>query len=99
MHAAMGVPNRKILFIPKWLFSLYGNNKMKKDQKRGIEGGLHLGKFAQLQCSELFIDKSLGCIPLGVEEDDIVGAIQDSVRLSVSILDGKTTNAVDMKGE
>ncbi len=99
VHTAMGVPDRKIFFIPKWLFSLYGNNKMKKDQKRGIEGGLHLGKFAQLQCSELFIDKSLGCVPLGVEEDDIVDAIQDSVRLSVSILDGKTTNAVDMKGE
>lgn len=38
-------------------------------------------KLAKIQCNELFIDKSLGCVPLGAEEDGIDSAIGDSVRL------------------
>ena len=56
-------------------------------------------KFTELQCSNQFIDKELGCVPLGVEPDDIDSAIGDSVKLCVDILDGKAKNIVAMKGE
>lgn len=56
-------------------------------------------KFTELQCSNQFIDKKLGCVPLGVEDDDIDSAIGDSVKLCVDILDGKAKNIVAMKGE
>jgi len=46
----------------------------------------------------LFIDKSLGCVPLGVTEDDIEGAIADSMKLCLDIIKGKA-ETIDMKGE
>ena len=55
-------------------------------------------KFTALQCSNLFIDKSLGCDILHVEADDIDKAIGDSIKLCVDVLDGKT-KAVEMRGE
>ena len=71
----------------------------RKQEKRGIEGGLDLPKFVKLQCSDQFIDSTLGCDPLGVQPDDIERAIGESVRLSAEILDGKAGNIVAMKGE
>ena len=56
-------------------------------------------KFADLQCSNQFIDKSLGSEILGVTEDDIDAAIGESVKLSMDILDKKVKDVVDMKGE
>ncbi len=55
-------------------------------------------KFTDLQCSELFIEKSLGCEVLGVQPDDIDRAIGDSIRLCVDIMDNKV-HALNMKGE
>ncbi len=98
IHRYLGTPDKKIRTVPKWMFSL-GMKKMMKEQKaRNIEGGLNLLKFADLQCSELFIDPSLGSAPLGVQPDDIEQAIGDSINLSVEMLDNKI-KAVDMKGE
>ena len=45
-----------------------------------------------------FIDKSLGCEPLGVQPDDIDKAIGDSVKLSLEILENKI-ETVGMKAE
>ena len=67
-------------------------------KKRGIDSGLDMIKYTKIQCSELFIDKSLGCEPLGVQEDDIDAAIGESIKLCDDILDKKTTDVVDMKG-
>ena len=71
---------------------------LKQQQKRGIQGGLYMSKLTDIQYSELFIDKSLGCEPLGVEPDDIDAAIGDSMRLCAAILDGKA-KTIGMKGE
>ena len=97
-HKTMGCPNKKILNIPKWLFNLGVKRTLKEQQEKGIEGGIYLPKLADIQYSQLFIDKSLGCFPLGVEPDDIVAAISDSIQLCVDILD-KKTDAIGMKGE
>jgi len=71
----------------------------KKLRKPGAEGGLYMPKFSDIQCAEAFIDKSQGCVPLGVEEDDIDAAIGDSIRVSMDVMDGKVKNVVAMKGE
>ncbi|MDL2235140.1 NAD(P)-dependent oxidoreductase [Christensenellaceae bacterium OttesenSCG-928-L17] len=99
VHKYMGVPDKKILTIPKWMYAMGSKSLMKKQEAEGMEGGLHMVKFADLQCSEQFIDKSLGCVPLGVTEDDIDAAIGSSIRLCLDILDGKAKDVVEMKGE
>lgn len=97
-HKAMGCPDKKIRNIPRWLFDLGIKGTLKEQKKKGIDGGLYLPKLGDIQYGELYIDKSLGCEPLGVKPDDIEAAITDSINLCVSILDGKT-NALGMKGE
>jgi len=99
VHKNMGMPGRKVITIPAWMLNLGIKSMEKKLRKPGAEGGLYMPKFSDIQCAETFIDKSLGCVPLGVEEDDIEAAIGDSIRLSVDMLDGKVKNAVAMKGE
>lgn len=97
-HEYMGRPRKKIVTVPDWMFAVAVRFMKKRQQKRGSEGGLDLPKFVKLQCSEQFIDKALGCVPLGVEPDDIRGAIGESVRLSADILDRKTGKILEMKG-
>lgn len=98
-HKTMGVPNKKIITIPDWMYAMGGLQIMQDYKKRGIQGGLHMVKFAKIQCNWLYIDKSLGCDFLGVEPDDIDAAIADSVQLCIDILDNKAGNIVAMKGE
>ena len=99
VHKHMGFPNRKVITIPAWMLKLGMKSMEKKLRKPGAEGGLYMPKFPDIQCAETFIDKSLGCVPLGVEEDDIDAAIGESIRLSMDVLDGKAKNVVYMKGE
>ena len=98
-HKHMGVPNKPIVTIPDWLFALYARSLRKQQYAKGVEGGLNLVKLAALQCTELYINKSLGCEPLGVTPDDLDAAIGQSVRLSMDVLDGKENGAIGMKGE
>lgn len=95
-HDAIGTPGKKIVSIPKWLYALTGKQLKKAQNKAGHEGGLDMEKFAELQCRCLFIDKSQVATQLGVTEDDIVGAIHDSVNLSLESL-GK--QMVEMRAE
>jgi nucleoside-diphosphate-sugar epimerase len=97
-HKHLGCPEKKIVTIPNWMYAL-GGKKLKKEQEaKGIQGGLDMVKFTDLQCSNQFIDKDLGCVPLGVTEDDIDAAIGDSIRLCVDILDGKAKDVKAMQG-
>lgn len=98
-HKHLGCPDKKIITIPDWMYAMAGM-KIKRDQKkRGIEGGLDMVKYTKLQCSNQFMDKSLGCVPLGVTDDDIDAAIGESVRLCVAILDGTAGEVKNMKGD
>jgi len=98
MHKALGKPEQKVVNIPNWMFTL-GTKKMHKEQlQNNIQGGLYLPKLSDIQCSELYISKSLGCDPLHVEADDIDAAITDSMRLCRAVIEKKTT-VIDMKGE
>lgn len=99
VHKALGMPNRKIIQIPDIVYTLGCIPTELDYKKRGIDGGLKLTKFTAIQCGYLYIDKALGSDFLGVEPDDIDGAIMDSVKLSMDILDGKAGEIVAMKGE
>ena len=98
IHRAMGLPNRRIVSIPTWLFRIGLIPRVRHHQKRNLASGLNLIQFAPVMAANLFIDKSLGCDPLGVEADDIEAAITDSVRLCLEILDGRS-DGLDMRGE
>ncbi len=98
MHKYLGCPNKRIVTIPKWMFDLNSRKMLKQQKARNVGGGLNLLKLGELQCSELFINKSEGSEPLGVQPDNIEAAIGDSIRLCVEILD-KNLQTVEMKGE
>lgn len=98
MHKHLKRPGQKIITIPNWMFTMGCRNMLKQQKKKNIEGGLYLPKLADIQCNKMFIDKALGCDPLGVQADDIDAAIGDSVRLCAAILEGRS-KAMDMKGE
>lgn len=98
VHKHMGVPDKRIVTIPRFLYVMGARKIMKAQRAAGNEPGLDMVRFADLQCAELYIDKSLGCDPLGVMPDDIDAAIGESIRLSIDILDGKA-DAIGMKGE
>ena len=88
----------KVKTIPSFLYTIGGKAQMKEFKKRGIDSGLNMVAFKTLQCSNLFIDKSLGCEKLHVGEDDINKAIADSALLSKDVA-LKKIQVVDMKGE
>ena len=71
---------------------------LKQQKKNNIEGGLYMLRLCDIQYGELYIDKNLGSVPLGVTEDDIAAAIGDSMKLCADILDGKA-KTIGMKGE
>jgi len=90
---------RKVITIPDWMLKLGIKSMEKKLRKPGAEGGIYMPKFADIQCAETFIDKELGCVPLGVKDDDIDAAIGESIRQSIDASEGKIKNLVSMKGE
>lgn len=97
-HKYMGVPDKKIVTIPDFLFKMSARGIEKKHKEAGIEGGLYMPEFAKVMTSNAFIDKKTIVEELGVEPDDIDAAIGESVKLSLEVLDGKV-ETVDMKGE
>jgi nucleoside-diphosphate-sugar epimerase len=99
VHKHMGLAGRRIITVPTWMFKLGIKSMEKKLRKPGAENGLYMPKFADIQCVETFIDKSLGCVPLGVQDDDIDAAIGESIQLAADVLDGRVKNIAGMKGE
>ena len=98
VHKYLDCPDKKIITIPKWMYALGCKKIMKEQAQKGIQGGLHMVKFADIMCSNLFIDKSEGCTELGVSEDDIDAAIGDPILLCKAVIE-KKTEVLGMKGE
>lgn len=98
MNKYMGVPGKKIITIPDFLFAMNAKQIDRKRREAGTEGGLLMSKFVAMQTAELFIDRTEACLPLGVTDDDIDAAIGESVELSLDVL-MKKANVIDMKGE
>jgi len=98
VHKHMGVPDKKIITIPDWLFKLSTYAIARQQKKAGHEGGLNMPEFVKVMCAKAFIDRATIVDKLGVEPDDIDAAIGESIKLCLDILDGKT-QALGMKGE
>lgn len=98
VHRHLGVPGKKVVTIPKWMYALGGRQIIADQKKKGVDGGLQMVRFADLMCANLFIDKCDGCLQLGVTDDDIDAAIGDSVLLSKAVVE-KCATVVGMKGE
>lgn len=97
-HKYMDLPNRKILTIPTWIYRVACKDIEKQQKNKGHEGGLKMVEFADVMTAETYNDKQIIVTQLGVTDDDIHGAIGDSVGLCLDILDGRE-KAIDMKGE
>jgi len=98
MNKYMGVPGKKIITIPDFLFAINAKQIDRKRREAGTEGGLFMSKFASMQTRNLFIERTEACLPLGVTDDDIDAAIGESVELSLEVLK-KKAQVIDMKGE
>lgn len=97
-HKYMGCPNKKIITIPDFLLKFKTKSLLNEQKAKNIQSGLDMVKFPELQCSNQFIDKALGCEFLGVEPDDIEKAIGESVTLSMELIESKK-KVVEMRGE
>ena len=97
-HKYMGCPKKRIITIPDFLLKFKTKSLLKEQQEKNIESGLDMVKFPELQCTNQFIDKSLGCDLLGVEPDDIEKAIGESIKLSMDLIISKK-NVIEMRGE
>lgn len=97
-HENMDIPNQKIITIPTFLYKMKGKKIMNDSIKKGIDPGLDMVHFADIQTSKTFIDKSIIRDELGVTDDDIDKAIRDSVKLCLEALSEKN-ELLEMKAE
>ncbi len=85
----MGYPEKKVVTIPTFLYKLY-SRKMAKDFKaKNIESGLDPVKFVQLMTNNSFIDRNIIEKELGVTDDDIEAAIEESITYCMDIYKNK----------
>lgn len=94
----MGLSGRKVITIPSFLFRLKGKQLMREFASKGIESGLNLVDFTEIQTAKTFIDKTIIMNELGVCDDDIEAAIGESVKLCLDALNGKE-KLLEMKVE
>ena len=97
-HKHMGVPDKKIITIPTFLYKMSMKALVKKQLANNQEGGLQMVEFTKLMTANLFIDNKVIIEELGAQADDIDKAIGDSVQLCMDVLKGKT-KVLGMKGE
>jgi len=97
-HEYMGVPEKRIIIIPKFLYRLAMKRKVKEFKDKGIESGLDLMKLVEIMTRKAYIDQSFIIDSFNVEPDDIKNAIGQSVTASLDFLNGNS-DFIDMKGE
>jgi nucleoside-diphosphate-sugar epimerase len=95
-HKCMNI-NRKIFNIPKWIYKMGLSTYKRQYKKRGIESGLDLVGLAEIMTRNAYIEKE-NIAKYNVPEDDILLAIEESVKLSMDVLDGKE-EIIEMKAE
>lgn len=98
IHKHMGVPDKRIVTIPKFLYRLGMKSIINDYKEKGIEPGLDPIGLVEIMTRQAFIDKKTIVEELGVEGDDIDRAIGESISLCMEVLDGKQ-QTISMKGE
>jgi nucleoside-diphosphate-sugar epimerase len=97
-HKHMGMPDKRIVTIPAFLYRLGMKPLIKENKKKGIEPGLDLMGLVKIMTRKAFIDKKTVVDAFDVSEDDLDAAIGESVKLCLEVLDGRA-QTVGMKGE
>jgi hypothetical protein len=97
-HKHMGMPDRKIVTIPTFLYRLGMKKMIEEYRKKGVEPGLDPMGLVKIMTRNAFIDKKTIVEAFGVQEDDIDAAIGESVKLSLEVLEGRA-QTIDMKGQ
>lgn len=97
-HKHMGVPDKRIITIPKFIYKLGMKSIIQEYKEKGLQPGLDPIGLVEIMTRQAFIDKKTMVEELGVEGDDIDRAIGESVRLCMEVLDGKQ-QTISMKGE
>lgn len=93
--SAMGTPEKKIVTVPNFLAQIGFNQKKKEYQKKGIDPGLNPSQFLKVMSRNAFINPEQ-MKHLGVQEDDIKSAIQESIQYAMEIKT-KKLQVIDMK--
>ncbi len=96
-RAMSGVPNRRIVDVPKWTFQAFGLVMRRDYKERNVDAGIDPVGLADIMGMNLFIPTD-DCKALGCTNDDIEKAIFDSIKLSKEAFEGKA-ELVGMKGE
>ncbi len=97
-HEYMGMPDRKIITVPAFLFKIYAKKIAERQKASGHEGGLDMVRFVKVMTYNAFMSDYTAKTLLGAAPDDIGKAIGESVRLCLDVLD-KKAEVIDMKGE
>lgn len=95
-HKHLGMPKRKVITIPKWLYKLALLKYKRKYRKQGIESGLNFKGLAEIMSRKAYIDNKYLKHILKVKDDDLDKAIGESVKLSLEIINNKK-QVIEMK--
>lgn len=97
-HQGMGMPRRRVITIPKGLFTLGALARKKQLQERGLETGLDYALLGDLMVRQTYFTPDEGCTPLDLPKEDMEAAILESVAACMDILNNHK-QVVEMKGE
>ncbi len=98
VHKSINMPNRKIITIPKFVYNMSAKKMIKEYKEKNIEPGLNPYSLGDIMTTNLFISNEIIKNELGVTEDNIEKAIDDSFKLSLKIIKGKA-EVIGMKAE
>lgn len=98
MNRSMGMPDKKIVNIPQWIFRMYCHVLARRQARAGNDTGLFYPEIAKTMYDYMYIDKTLAVERLNVEPDNIVAAIEDCTRFCCRILDGEE-DAIAVRSE
>lgn len=94
----MGMPYKKIVTIPTFIYKISSYFLRKKYEKKGLEPGLDPVDFVEIMTAETYISGKTIKEKLGVAEDNIDAAIGESVKLCMEIKKGGK-DIITMKAE
>lgn len=94
----LGLPDKKFVTIPTWLYKLSSRFLKASYKKKNIEPGLDPVAFVKVMTHKCYIEKDIIEKELKVKPDDIDKAIKQSMQYCKKIYN-ENENAIDMKAK
>ncbi len=88
-HKHLGLKDKRIVSIPKWIFKIFLFFQKRKFKKSNIESGLSFKSLAEIMTRRAYIDNKYIKTQMNVSEDDIDQAIKESVLTSLEYLQNR----------